>query len=65
MKAITPDQAELIEAVLAELDVGLLTASILEKDVHVTDALRVALDTQHPDTRVFFAVVRACQRPMG
>lgn len=41
MKTITPDQAELIEAVLAEFDVGLLTASILEKDVHVTDALRL------------------------
>ncbi|RQJ19375.1 hypothetical protein IPC8_09535 [Pseudomonas aeruginosa] len=39
MKAITPDQSELIEAVLAELDVGLLTASILEKDIHVTDAM--------------------------
>lgn len=54
MKAITPDQAELIEAVLAELDVGLLTASILEKDVHVTDALRVVLDIQHPATRLVF-----------
>lgn len=54
MKAIKPDQAELIEAVLAELDVGLLTASILEKDVHVTDALRVVLDIQHPDTRLVF-----------
>lgn len=54
MKAIKPDQAELIEAVLAELDVGLLTASILEKDVHVTDALRVVLDIRHPNTRLVF-----------
>nr|BFE93804.1 hypothetical protein GCM10020185_43400 [Pseudomonas brassicacearum subsp. brassicacearum] len=31
MKIITPEQVELIDAVLAEVDVGLLTASILEK----------------------------------
>lgn len=54
MKVITPDQAELIEAVLAELDVGLLTASILEKDVHVTDALVVLLAMQYPATRLVF-----------
>lgn len=54
MKAITPDKAELIEAVLAELDVGLLTASILEKDVHVTDALRVVLNIRNPNTRLVF-----------
>jgi len=57
MKATTPDQAELIESVLAESDVGLLTASILEKDVHASDVLRVALDIQHPNTRLIFAVV--------
>jgi hypothetical protein len=33
MRIITPEQVELIDAVLAEVDVGLLTASILEKDV--------------------------------
>lgn len=52
MKIITPDQAELIEAVLAELSTGLLTASILEKDVHVTDALHALLNMQYPHTRL-------------
>ena len=54
MKAITPDQAELIEAVLAEFDVGLLTASILEKDVHVTDALCALLGMEYPATHMVF-----------
>lgn len=54
MKAIAPDQAELIEAVLAELDVGLLTASILEKDVHVTDALCALLAMEYPATHLVF-----------
>ncbi|HBP6460497.1 TPA: nucleotidyl transferase AbiEii/AbiGii toxin family protein [Pseudomonas aeruginosa] len=54
MKAITLDQAELIEAVLAELDVGLLTASILEKDVHVTDALCALLGMEYPATHLVF-----------
>ncbi len=40
MKTIAPEQAELIDAVLAAVDVGLLTASVLEKDIHVTDALQ-------------------------
>jgi hypothetical protein len=43
MKTITPEQIELIDAVLAEVNVGLLTASILEKDVHVTDALQALM----------------------
>lgn len=54
MKVITPDQAELIEAVLAERDVGLLTASILEKDIHVTDALCALLGMKHPATQLVF-----------
>lgn len=40
MKHISVYQTELIDAVLAEKDVGGLTAAILEKDIHVTDVLR-------------------------
>lgn len=54
MKTITPEQVELIDAVLAEVDVGLLTASILEKDVHVTDALQALMSMQFPGTRLVF-----------
>ena len=54
MKIITSEQAELIDAVVAELDIGLLTASILEKDVHVTDALSALFNIQYPHTRLVF-----------
>lgn len=54
MKTITPEQLELIDAVLAEGDVGLLTASILEKDVHVTDALQALMGMQFPGIRLVF-----------
>jgi predicted nucleotidyltransferase component of viral defense system len=54
MKTITPEQIELIDAVLAEVDVGLLTASILEKDVHVTDALQALMSIQFPGTCLVF-----------
>jgi hypothetical protein len=40
MKSISVEQVELIDAVLAEKDVGGLTAAIFEKDIHLTDASR-------------------------
>jgi len=54
MKTIAPEQAELIDAVLAEVDVGLLTASILEKDIHVTDALQALMNLRFPGVRLVF-----------
>tara|TARA_R110001599_G_scaffold127379_8_gene300743 strand:+ start:7945 stop:8484 length:540 start_codon:yes stop_codon:yes gene_type:complete len=39
MKTISAEQAEIIDAVVAERDVGGLTAAIFEKDIHVTDSL--------------------------
>ena len=54
MKTIRPELVELIDAVLAEVDVGLLTASILEKDVHVTDALQALMGMQFPGVRLVF-----------
>jgi predicted nucleotidyltransferase component of viral defense system len=54
MKTITPEQVELIDAVLAEVSVGLLTASILEKDIHVTDALQALMSMQFVGTSLAF-----------
>lgn len=39
MKKISAAQLSLIDAIVAEYPIGGLNASILEKDVHVTDAL--------------------------
>jgi predicted nucleotidyltransferase component of viral defense system len=46
MKHISAYQTELIDAVLAEKDVGGLTAAILEKDIHVTDVLHELIKLQ-------------------
>lgn len=54
MKTITGAQSELIQAVLAERDVGELTAGILEKDIHVTDALEALFTTELPGVRLIF-----------
>ena len=40
MRLLTDDRAELIEALVAESSLGGITASLLEKDEHLTDALR-------------------------
>lgn len=54
MKTITGAQSELIQAVLAERDVGELTAGILEKDIHVTDALEALFTAELPGIRLIF-----------
>ena len=43
MKTLDGTQIELIDAILAERDVGGLTPAIFEKDIHVTDALLALL----------------------
>jgi len=40
MRVLTKDRAELIEALDAEADLGKVTTGLLEKDEHLTDALR-------------------------
>ncbi len=40
MRLLNDDRADLIEALVAETDLGGITASLLEKDEHLTDALR-------------------------
>lgn len=54
MKTITQSQVELIDAVIAEKDVGGLTAAILEKDVHVTEALHALSVLEHPHVSFVF-----------
>lgn len=46
MKTLAAEQRELIDAVVAERDVGNITAAIFEKDVHITDTLRALFE--HP-----------------
>lgn len=40
MRVLVKDRADLIEALVAEVNVGRLTTALLEKDEHLTDALR-------------------------
>lgn len=54
MRKITEPQAELIEAVIAEKDIGGLTAAILEKDIHVTEALHALSVLKHPHVSFVF-----------
>lgn len=54
MRTITTDQRELIDALLAERDVGGISAAILEKDIHVTDALRALSTLAHEHVTLVF-----------
>ena len=49
MRVLAKDRADLIEALVAEVDLGRVTAGLLEKDEHLTDALRAvfALEFEH------------------
>lgn len=40
MRGLRPEQLELIDALVAETALGGITAGLLEKDEHLTDALR-------------------------
>jgi predicted nucleotidyltransferase component of viral defense system len=54
MKTLTTEQRELIDAVVAERDIGQLTAAILEKDIHVTDVLKILADIRHDHLELVF-----------
>lgn len=49
MRKLTPERHELIDAVVAEVDIGGITAGLLEKDEHLTAALQAvfALNFEH------------------
>ncbi|MGN6808307.1 MAG: nucleotidyl transferase AbiEii/AbiGii toxin family protein [Trinickia sp.] len=54
MKTISSEQKELIDALVAEGLAGNLSAAVLEKDVHVTDALRGLATLRHPNVTFVF-----------
>jgi hypothetical protein len=54
MKIISEEQKELIDAITAEGLAGNLSAFILEKDIHVTDALHALAKLQHRHIRFVF-----------
>lgn len=54
MKTISSEQKELIDALVAEGLAGSLSAAVLEKDVHVTDALRALAALRHPNVTLVF-----------
>lgn len=54
MRTIAQSQVDLIDAVLAEKEVGGLTAAILEKDIHVTEALHAIAALRHPHVSLVF-----------
>jgi len=54
MRKITESQVELIDAVIAEKATGGLTPAILEKDIHVTEALHTLFSIQYPHIDLIF-----------
>lgn len=54
MRTIADAQAELIDAIIAELDVGGLTSAVLEKDIHVTEALHALSALAYPHVGFVF-----------
>lgn len=54
MRTITADQQDLIDSLIAEGEFGGISASILEKDIHVTDALRVLSTIKHEHVTLVF-----------
>jgi predicted nucleotidyltransferase component of viral defense system len=54
MRTLTQAQADFVDAVVAEKDVGGLTAAIFEKDIHVTDVLQALFAIQHAHVRLAF-----------
>ncbi|MFM0736188.1 nucleotidyl transferase AbiEii/AbiGii toxin family protein [Paraburkholderia xenovorans] len=54
MKIISAEQKDLIDAITAEGLAGELSAFVLEKDVHVTDALHALADLRHDHVQFVF-----------
>lgn len=54
MKKISDAQLDLIDALVAEYNIGGLNASILEKDIHVTDTLCSIMAISDPKIRLVF-----------
>lgn len=54
MRKITEPQVELIDAVIAESATGGLTEAIIEKDIHVTEALHTLFSLEHEHLDLVF-----------
>lgn len=54
MKTLPQDRLDLIDALLAEADTGDITAALLEKDEHLTDALRAVFGLQFEHATLVF-----------
>lgn len=54
MRVLTPERRELIEALVAEAALGGITAGLLEKDEHLTDALRALFALQPEGAQLVF-----------
>lgn len=54
MKRLPSNQIELIDAWIAESAISEITPALLEKDIHVTDALSALLQIKHQDLTLIF-----------
>lgn len=54
MKTLSKPRVDLIDALLAEADTGDITAALLEKDEHLTDALRAIFSLQFEHASLVF-----------
>ena len=54
MRALPKERLDLIDALLAEGELRGITAAILEKDEHLTDALKALLSLTYPGMRLVF-----------
>lgn len=54
MKRLADSQIELIDAFAAEGSLAEITPALLEKDIHVTDALRCVMQLEHPELALIF-----------
>ena len=54
MRSLSSARRDLIEALIAESDVGGITAALLEKDEHLTDALRAVFSLEIEGLRLVF-----------
>lgn len=65
MKKISATQLNIIDAIVAEYDIGGLNASILEKDIHVTDALSAITHIQDPKVNLVFCGGTSLSKAFG
>jgi predicted nucleotidyltransferase component of viral defense system len=65
MKKISATQLNIIDAIVAEYDIGGLNASILEKDIHVTDALSAITQIQDPNVNLVFCCGTSLSKAFG